>query len=51
MDWAQLELKFQSLVEPAYGDQTAGLYDLLANFERPGALNKLVALANKLAPI
>jgi 2-methylcitrate dehydratase PrpD len=51
MDWAQLELKFQSLVEPAYGNQTAGLYELLANFERPGALNKLVALANKLAPI
>ncbi|MEJ0022999.1 MAG: MmgE/PrpD family protein [Alphaproteobacteria bacterium] len=51
MDWKQLELKFQSLVEPIYGDNTATLYDLLANFERAGALKQFVSFANKLAPI
>jgi 2-methylcitrate dehydratase PrpD len=50
MDWQQLERKFASLVEPVLGKQAAGLYDLLANFERPGAMKQFVALMGGLAP-
>jgi 2-methylcitrate dehydratase PrpD len=48
MDWRQLELKFQSLVEPIFGADAAKLYDALAHFERPGALKTFLSFANKL---
>jgi len=50
MDWPQLERKFASLVEPVFDKQAAELYDLLANFERPGAMNRFIALLGGLAP-
>jgi 2-methylcitrate dehydratase PrpD len=51
MDWKQLELKFQSLAEPALGDQAAKLFETLANFDRPGALKQLLTFTDKLEPI
>ena len=51
LQWPQLEQKFASLVEPVYGDAAAGLYDVLANFEREGSMRRLSALLAMLAAV
>lgn len=51
MQWPQLERKFEALVEPIYGRKTANLYDVLANFERAGAMTELTAMLARLEPV
>lgn len=48
LGWPQLEAKFMSLVEPIFHDDTAELFDLLANFERPGAFARYTFLVRGL---
>lgn len=51
MDWSMLERKFQSLVEPIYAGQASELFEILSNFERPGALKQFLAFTGKLQPV
>lgn len=49
MGWPQLEVKFKSLVEPDFGNETAEFMTLLANFERPGSFARCLAYFGNLS--
>jgi 2-methylcitrate dehydratase PrpD len=51
MSWNDLFTKYRAMVEPHMGAQKAAeLYEHLANFERPGSLEKSAILMSRVAP-
>lgn len=45
MDWDDLEIKFIAICEPIFGTREANiLFNALRNFERAGALQKVVSI-------
>ena len=51
MSWDDLFTKYRAMVEPHMGAQKAAeLYEHLANFERPGSLEKSAILMSRVAP-
>ena len=48
MDWDNLEIKFIAICEPIFGTREANiLFNALRNFERAGALQKVVSIISQ----
>lgn len=47
LDWDDLEAKFEALVEPVLGEDSEFLFETLRNFDRPGALAKILKLVSR----